>query len=144
MRRRREEMKFRFCVSVLCFLCASAPLRSFSQTLPSEKRFTGQHFAGDGDVAYLEMLETSRRMFQPDPRWQNLSMLYEPKWNGFVEGPTWNAWWIQNSYGTTYAWLPFASDASATFIANSQAMWFDKQGDGKRADSNGYVAPDGC
>jgi hypothetical protein len=23
-------------------------------------------------------------------------------------------------------------------------MWFDKQGDGKRADSNGYVAPDGC
>jgi len=34
-------------------------------------------------------------------------MLYTPKWNGFVEGPTWDAWWIQNSYGTTYCALPF-------------------------------------
>src|SRR5687767_7551472 len=46
-----------------------------------QQRFDGRHFSGEGDVAYVEMLETSRRMFQPDPRWQNLSMLYEPKWN---------------------------------------------------------------
>jgi len=22
--------------------------------------------------------------------------------SGLVEGPTWNAWWIQNSYGASY------------------------------------------
>jgi hypothetical protein len=63
------------------------------------KRFDGKHFSGAGDVEYIALLETSRRMFEPDPRWQNLSMLYEPSWNGLVEGPTWDAWWIQNSYG---------------------------------------------
>ena len=120
-------------------------LLTAAQTIAAEpKRFTGRHFSGAGDVAYLEMLEASRRMFEPDPRYMNVAMLYEPKWNGLVEGPTWDAWWIQNSYGTTYASLPFASEALAKFIGNSQAMWFDKQGDGKRADKNGYVAPDGC
>src|SRR5918993_5629360 len=113
-----QKMKLKICFLCVC-LCVSASLRSPSPSFANDKSFTGEHFSGEGDVPYLEMLETSRRMFQPDPRWQNLSMLYEPKWNGFVEGPTWNAWWIQNSYGTTYAWLPFASDASATFIANS-------------------------
>src|SRR4051812_23164494 len=110
--------RFRFCLLVL--LCVSASLRSSSQALGSEKRFTGNHFSGSGDVAYVEMLETSRRMFEPDARYMNLSMLYEPKWNGLVEGPTWNMWWIQNSYGTTYAWLPFATEPFATFIQNSQ------------------------
>ena len=131
-------------VFCLALLCVSVSPWFNSSSFAETKRFTGQHFVGEGDVAYVEMLETSRRMLQPDPRWQNLSMLYEPRWNGFVEGPTWNMWWIQNSYGTTYALLPLASDATAAFIANAQAMWFDKQGDGKRADSNGYVAPDGC
>jgi hypothetical protein len=128
---------------VLLFSVLSVPPWCNS-TFAEDKRFAGTHFTGEGDVAYLEMLETSRRMLQPDPRYMNLAMLYEPRWNGFVEGPTWDAWWIQNSYGTTYAVLPIASDATAAFIANAQAMWFDKQGDGKRADSNGYVAPDGC
>ena len=75
---------------------------------------------------------------------QSMPMLYEPKWNGFVEGPTWDAWWIQNSYGTTYAFLPFAVEPYATFIQNAQDMWFKWQGDGETADHNGYVAPDGC
>jgi hypothetical protein len=108
------------------------------------KRFEGTHFSGAGDTAYLELLETARRMFEPDARWQNMSMLYEPAWNGLVEGPTWDAWWIQNSYGGTYAWLPWATEPWTTFIENSQALWFAAQGDGKRADKNGYVAPDGC
>jgi hypothetical protein len=73
-----------------------------------------------------------------------MSMLYEPSWNGLVEGPTWDAWWIQNSYGGTYCWLPWATEPWTTFIENSQALWFAAQGDGKRADKNGYVAPDGC
>src|SRR3974377_2223025 len=68
-------------------------------------RFGGEHYRGRGDVEYLQLLEKARRMFEPDAELQNLSMLYEPKWNGLVEGPTWDAWWIQNSYGTTYGIL---------------------------------------
>src|SRR5215831_9313366 len=69
---------------------------------PSSPRFDGKYYRGSGDLEYLTLLEKARRMFEPDPELQNLSMLYEPKWNGLVEGPTWDAWWIQNSYGTTY------------------------------------------
>jgi hypothetical protein len=115
-----------------------------SLSTAAEKTFNGQHFSGSGDVEYIELLEIAARMFTPDPQYQNLSMLYQPKWNGMVEGPTWDMWWIQNSYGTTYTWLPFAVEPWATFIQNAQAMWFAVQGDGKRADKNGYVAPDGC
>ena len=64
-----------------------------------DSRFEGKHYRGRGDVEYLRLLETARRMFEPDAELQNLAMLYEPKWNGLVEGPTWDAWWIQNSYG---------------------------------------------
>ena len=83
-------------------------------------------------------------MMQPDPELQNLSMLYYPKWDGFVEGPTWDAWWIQNSYGTTYAALPLLAEPYVTWIQNAQDLWFDQMGDGKRAGENNWVAPDGC
>ena len=66
-------------------------------------KFDGKFIRGRGDVEYLRLLDIARRMFAPDPEYQNLSMLYCTNWNGFVEGPTWDAWWIQNSYGTTYA-----------------------------------------
>jgi hypothetical protein len=52
--------------------------------------------------------------------------------------------WIQNSYGGSYCWLPFAVEPWCTFIANSQKLWFDRQGDGKTKDTFGYTAPDGC
>ena len=83
-------------------------------------------------------------MFEPDPEYLNLSMLYEPKWNGLVEGPTWDAWWIQNSYGTTLAMLPFIQEPFVTFVQNSQDLWFDKMGDGKRKGMHDWVGPDGC
>src|SRR3954470_14010592 len=118
---------------VLCLMSAHA-----------EDIFNGKHFRGRGDVEYLQLLDISRRMMEPDAEFQNLSMLYNPKWNGFVEGPTWDAWWIQNSYGTTYCWLPWMCEPYVTFVQNSQDLWFDHQGDGKRADKNGYVGPDGC
>jgi len=66
-------------IGFVVFLCASVP-PWFNFSFAQEKRFTGKHFSGEGDVAYVEMLETSRRMFEPDPRYMNLSMLYEPKW----------------------------------------------------------------
>ena len=90
------------------------------------------------------MLDISARMFAPDPEFQNLPMLYTPVWNGFVEGPTWGAWWIQNSYGPTYCALPFWEEPYTTFIQNSHDLWFDQMGDGKRKGGNDWIAPDGC
>ncbi|GBC94469.1 hypothetical protein HRbin16_00251 [bacterium HR16] len=114
-------------------------------------RFQGQYFSGKGDTDYLQLLDIARRMFDPDPEFQNLPMLYTPQWNGFVEGPTWNAWWIQNSYGTTYCALPFLMEPYITFLQNAQDLWFDQMGDGKtvRPFQMGerrfdWVPPDGC
>ncbi len=110
-------------------------------------RFEGEHYRGVGDTEYLQLLETARRMFEPDPRLQNLAMLYMPSWNGLVEGPTWDAWWIQNSYGTTYSILPLLREPFVTFLQNSQDLWFDQMGDGQRvggAPPFDWVAPDGC
>ena len=55
-----------------------------------------------------------------------------PAWNGFVEGPTWGAWWIQNSYGPTYCAMPFYVEPYLTFLKNAHDLWFDQMGDGKR------------
>lgn len=108
------------------------------------ERFEGRFYRGEGDVEYLRLLDISRRMFSPDEEYQNAAMLYMPAWNGFVEGPTWDAWWIQNSYGTTYCGLPFYEEPLATFLQNAQALWFDSMGDGKRKSAHDWVAPDGC
>jgi hypothetical protein len=113
----------------------------------AEEQFEGKFFRGSGDVQYLRLLDVARRMFAPDPEFPNLSMLYLPAWNGLVEGPTWDAWWIQNSYGTTYSALPFLQEPFTTFLQNSQDLWFDQMGDGKRvgaAPPFDWVAPDGC
>jgi hypothetical protein len=109
--------------------------------------FQGRYFAGSGDLDYLRLLDTGRRMFAPDPEWQNLPMLYMPDWNGLVEGPTWDAWWIQNSYGTTYSALPFLTEPIITFLQHSQDLWFDQMGDGQRVGAPppfDWIAPDGC
>lgn len=114
----------------------------------SPNGFEGRHFRGSGDTEYLQLLDISRRMFEPDAEFLNVPMLYTPKWNGLVEGPTWGAWWIQNSYGTTYSALPFLQEPFVTFIKNSHDLWFDQMGDGKREGCPGqkrhsWVAPDG-
>lgn len=113
--------------------------------------FEGKFFSGEGDAEYLELLDISARMFHADPEFQNVAMLYTPAWNGLVEGPTWGAWWIQNSYGTTYCALPFAVEPLRTFIQNAQDLWFDQMGDGRtvRPFTHGkhkydWVPPDGC
>lgn len=126
----------------------------FITAMPSlaSDSFSGKYFSGSGDVKYLEMLDIARRMFDPDPEFQNVPMLYTPAWNGLVEGPTWGAWWIQNSYGTTYCALPFYIEPMITFLQNSQDLWFDQMGDGKtvRPFQMGsgpkfdWVPPDGC
>ncbi len=134
-----------FSFAFLAFLPGTALRTAGSEAGPGE--FNGKHYRGRGDVEYLRLLETARRMFEPDPELQNLAMLYEPKWNGLVEGPTWDAWWIQNSYGTTYAILPLLREPFLTFLQNAQDLWFDQMGDGHRVGAKppfAWVAPDGC
>jgi hypothetical protein len=113
----------------------------------AESTFSGKYYHGSGDIEFLQLLDTARGMFAPNARLQNLSMLYMPAWNGLVEGPTWDAWWIQNSYGTTYAALPFLEEPFITFLKNSQDLWFDQMGDGHRVGATppfDWIAPDGC
>lgn len=113
----------------------------------AEGEFAGTYLEGKGDVEYLELLDFSRRVFDPNPEYQHLAMLYTPVWNGLVEGPTWGAWWIQNSYGTSYAALPFLQEPFVTFLKNSQDLWFSQMGDGKTPRPFGrfrLVPPDGC
>jgi hypothetical protein len=113
----------------------------------AETPYAGKHFGGRGDMEYLTLLDFARSLFEPNPQYQNLAMLYMPAWNGLVEGPTWDAWWIQNSYGTTYASLPFLQEPFLSFLQNSQDLWFDQMGDGKRVGAPppmDWVAPDGA
>ncbi len=110
--------------------------------------FDGRFFRGEGDVEYLQLLDISRRMLADDPEFQNVAMLYQPSWNGLVEGPTWGAWWVQNSYGTTYAALPFYEEPFVTFLQNAQDLWFNQMGDGQTSyvwnGKDRWVPPDGC
>src|SRR4051812_8187464 len=99
--------------------------------------FVGRYFSGKGDVDYLQLLDYAARSFHPDPEYQNLAMLYEPSWNGIVEGDPWDAWWIQNSYGTSFCALPFLDEPYVKWLQNSQDLWFRVEGDGKTADKNG-------
>jgi hypothetical protein len=131
-------------VAAALLIAAATIMTACRSAAPRRPAFEGRHFGGRGDVEYLKLLEFSRRLFVPDPEFQNLAMLYQPDWNGLVEGPTWNAWWIQNSYGTAYSALPFLEEPFVTFLQNAQALWFDQMGDGRRRGRpNNEVAPDG-
>src|SRR5512142_1190014 len=130
-----------------CVILAAIIAAGSVQASSAPPQFEGKHYRGRGDVEYLQLLETARRMFEPDPEYQNLSMLYMPAWNGLVEGPTWDAWWIQNSYGTTYSLLPLLREPFLTFLQNAQDLWFNQMGDGHRVGASApfnWVAPDGC
>ncbi len=126
-------------LSVACALLVSGA------ALPAAE-VEGRGFSGRGDTEYLKLLDTCYQMLYPSPDLQNIGMLYNPGWNGFVEGPTWGAWWIQNSYGPTYCGLPFFVEPYSTFVSHSQDLWFSQMGDGKRMGGGDWkwVAPDGC
>ena len=94
-------------------------------------RFGGKYYSGQGDVEYIELLDISRRMFDPDPYLPNIAMFYKPEWNGFVLSPNWGMWWVQNTYGTTYCALPFYVEPYITYLQNSQDFWYKWMGDGK-------------
>eukprot|EP00042_Codosiga_hollandica_P038236 m.309148 g.309148 ORF g.309148 m.309148 type:complete len:926 (+) comp55339_c0_seq1:5-2782(+) len=123
---------------VVAALCACSSV--FAQ------EFAGQYFSGTGDTDYLQLLDISRRMWAADPVYQTVPMLYSGGSDGLLEGPTWDAWWTQNSYGTTMTSLPFMDAAVFRWTRHSQEWWFDHMANGSQAEYGGNQgwAPDGC
>ena len=115
--------------------------------------YDGKFCSGSGDINYLRLIDESFAFLNPNPVVPNLSMIYEPEWNTFVEGAGWNAWWIQNSYGFSYSATPFLKEPWFSLLQNSWDLFWNNQGDGKRMgdpQSDGkpgaiwsLVAPDG-
>ncbi|MCX6922411.1 MAG: hypothetical protein NT154_04235, partial [Verrucomicrobia bacterium] len=120
----------------------------------SPTRHTGRYCSGLGDAGLLKLIDESFAFFHANPEVPNLTMLYQPDWDTFEEGAGWGAWWIQNSYGFSYAATPFLQEPWFSLQQRSYDLFWDNQGDGKRrgllvgqASPGSYhelVAPDGC
>ncbi len=114
-------------------------------------RYDGEFCKGEGDVEFLRLIDESFAFFNPNPIVPNLTMLYQPEWDTFVEGAGWDAWWIQNSYGFSYAATPFLQEPWFSVLQRSWDLHWNNQGDGERkglhGDKSSYlhnlVAPDG-
>ena len=136
---------------------------SFYFYLPgfSSEPYNGRYCKGEGDVKFLRLIDESFAFFHPNPSVPNLTMIYEPKWDTFLESGGWDAWWIQNSYGFSYAVTPFLQEPWFSILQRSWDIFWDNQGDGKRMGMLGgkpivdglptkgfpmstLIAPDGC
>ena len=106
--------------------------------------YQGRWVEGAGDAAALEAIDAAFESTQPSAKMACLPLLYKRDWDGLVEGPPWPCWWIQNSFGPSYALMPFLGEPYATWLEHSQALWFRLMGDGQRKDLNGFQGPDGC
>jgi len=118
----------------------------------SDREYKGKYCSGKGDIGYLQMIDESFAFFHPNPVVPNLTMLYNSGWDTFVEGAGWGAWWIQNSYGFSYAATPFLLEPWISILQHSWDLFWDNQGDGVRKGMWGdgtpnklseLVAPDG-
>jgi hypothetical protein len=117
-------------------------------------RYDGKFCSGAGDINYLRLIDESFAFLHPNSAVPNLTMIYNPEWDTFVEGAGWGAWWIQNSYGFSYAATPFLAEPWFSTLQRSWDLHWDNQGDGKRmsmwggsptaSDQAPWVAPDGC
>lgn len=83
-------------------------------------------FSRAAETRNISRCWTSRRGCFIPTLFQNIAMLYIPTWSGFVEGPTWNAWRIQNSCRTKYCALPVGY-SSAEICVDSAPDWADAQ-----------------
>ncbi len=97
------------------------------------EKYRGKYIDGEGDMRFLKLIDESFAFFHPNPTVPNISMLYEPKWDTFLESGGWNAWWIQNSYGFSYAATPFLQEPWFSLLQQSWDLLWNNQGDGKRA-----------
>ncbi len=117
--------------------------------------YEGRFCAGEGDGEFLRLIDESFAFFHPNPVVPNLTMIYQPDWDTFCEAGGWQGWWIQNSYGFSYAATPFLREPWFSTLQRSWDLFWDNQGDGKRMGLWGgsatsapplssLVAPDGC
>lgn len=119
-------------------------------TVAGAGTFKGRYCQGKGDVACLKLIDESFAFFHANPDVPNLTMVYQPNWDTFCEGAGWGGWWIQNSYGFSYAATPFLQEPWFSTLQRSWDMFWNNQGDGKRAggwarsQTFNMVAPDGC
>jgi hypothetical protein len=112
-------------------------------------RYDGKYCAGEGDTEFLRLIDESFAFLHPNPLVPNVAMLYRPDWDTFEEGANWGEWWIQNSYGFSYAATPFLPEPWFSTLQRSWDLFWNNQGDGKRAcgwegPMSSLVAPDGC
>ncbi len=113
---------------------ARVPLKTFA--------YDGKFCSGTGDINFLRLIDESFAFFHPNPIVPNLTMIYNPDWDTFTEGAGWGAWWIQNSYGFSYAATPFLQEPWSGILQKSWDLFWDNQGDGKRKGGWGNGKPD--
>lgn len=123
------------------------------KSLSESDGYDGLFCSGSGDIDYLRLIDESFAFFNPNPVVPNLTMVYRPDWDTFTEGAGWGAWWIQNSYGFSYAVTPFLQEPWFSLLQRSWNLFWDNQGDGVRKGMWGsdttrilhqLIAPDGC
>ena len=95
-------------------------------------KYEGKYCSGTGDLNFLRLIDESFAFFHPNPVVPNISMIYNADWDTFNEGAGWGAWWIQNSYGFSYAATPFLQEPWSGILQRSWDLFWDNQGDGKR------------
>lgn len=112
---------------IVIFLFAITCIRCSNKT-----DYDGKFCSGNGDIDFLRLIDESFAFLHPNPVVPNLTMVYNPEWNTFVEGAGWGGWWIQNSYGFSYAATPFLEEPWFSILQNSWDLFWNNQGDGVR------------
>ena len=115
--------------------------------------YQGTHISGQGNPAYLQLIDKSFGALRSSPTLPNLKMLYKSATDMFSEGFIWGTgWWIQNSYGFTMGAIPLLDGFWSHILQNSYDAFWQRIGDGKRIGAdNGqpthvnysFCAPDG-
>jgi hypothetical protein len=136
-------------ILLICFLIG---FTTFAEDIKPPESYTGKYCSGTGDVDFLRLIDESFAFFHANPVVPNLTMIYNSDWDTFTEGAGWGAWWIQNSYGFSYAATPFLQEPWISVLQRSWDLFWDNQGDGIRKGLWGdgtpnqlseLVAPDG-
>lgn len=80
--------------------------------------------SGAGDPELLGLISYARRSLgevsATEAEYQTMPMLYNGDQDGLLEGPTWGAYWTQNSYGTSLTTISFLDDVTFKGIRESQ------------------------
>jgi len=127
-------------------------LTAHAENNSKQMQYEGIYCSGTGDPDFLHLIDESFAFFHSNPVVPNITMIYNGDWDTFTEGAGWGAWWIQNSYGFSYAATPFLEEPWFSVLQRSWDLFWDNQGDGIRKGLWGdgtpnklseLVAPDG-